>query len=54
MAPVPAGAVRNLLGVLADLGVGVENLTLGTSKLVGILAKVASEEVPVHTYHKVS
>ena len=36
-APVPAGALRHLLGGLAGLGVSVEHVALAASKLVGLL-----------------
>ena len=43
-AVVPAGALRHLLGGLADVGFGVVDLSLGAAQLVGLYAVEAGEE----------
>ena len=43
-AVVPALAVGDLLGGLANVAIGVVNLALGTSELVGLLPVEAGEE----------
>ena len=43
-AVVPAGALGHLLGRLADVGLGVVDLSLGAAQLVGLLAVEAGEE----------
>ncbi len=43
-AVVPAGALLDLLGLLADVGLGVVDLSLGAAQLVGLLSVEAGEE----------